>query len=166
MSVRIGSKIISGGSSAATLEEAGIVKPDGQTISISEDGTISAIIPEVDLKDYALKTDVPTKVSDLSNDAGYLTQHQDISGKADKSEVYTKQETDAKFTEFTPDLSGYYTKDETDSFLASKADINSIPDVSGFATVSQLNLKQDALTAGSGILIENGTITASTSALV
>ena len=30
---------------------------------------------------------VPTKVSELQNDAGYLTQHQDISGKADASDL-------------------------------------------------------------------------------
>ena len=30
---------------------------------------------------------VPTKVSELQNDAGYLTQHQDISGKADTSDL-------------------------------------------------------------------------------
>ena len=30
---------------------------------------------------------VPTKTSDLTNDSGYLTQHQDISGKADKTEL-------------------------------------------------------------------------------
>lgn len=66
----------------------------------------------VDLSGYALKTDMPTKLSDLFNDSGfltntvtnlvnyytktesdnkyqpkgnYLTQHQDISGKADKA---------------------------------------------------------------------------------
>ena len=33
------------------------------------------------------KIKVPTKVSELSNDAGYLTQHQDISNLATKSEV-------------------------------------------------------------------------------
>lgn len=33
------------------------------------------------------KSEIPTKVSDLENDAGYLTQHQDISGKADKTYV-------------------------------------------------------------------------------
>lgn len=33
------------------------------------------------------KINVPTKVSELSNDAGYLTQHQDISNLATKSEV-------------------------------------------------------------------------------
>ena len=33
------------------------------------------------------KIKIPTKVSELSNDAGYLTQHQDISNLATKSEV-------------------------------------------------------------------------------
>ena len=39
---------------------------------------------------YALKSEiptVPTKVSAFENDKGYLTQHQDISGKLDKSEL-------------------------------------------------------------------------------
>lgn len=30
-------------------------------------------------------SDIPTKVSQLTNDSGFLTEHQDISGKADKS---------------------------------------------------------------------------------
>lgn len=33
----------------------------------------------VDLSDYALKSDIPTKVSDLTNDIPYLTEHQDLS---------------------------------------------------------------------------------------
>lgn len=62
---------------------------------------------EVDLSNYAKKTELPTKLSQLANDKGYitsipseyvteselnskgyLTQHQDISGKADKSELH------------------------------------------------------------------------------
>lgn len=35
---------------------------------------------------------LPTKVSDLQNDAGYLTQHQDISGKANQSDVTAIEE--------------------------------------------------------------------------
>ena len=35
-------------------------------------------IPEVDLSDYALKDEIPTSVSELSNDAGYLTAHQSL----------------------------------------------------------------------------------------
>lgn len=57
------------------------------------------------LADKADKTEIPTKVSDLENDAGYLTEHQDISGKADKAtslsgygieDAYTKTEIDTK----------------------------------------------------------------------
>ena len=33
----------------------------------------------------ATKDDVPTKTSQLTNDSGFLTSHQDISGKQDKS---------------------------------------------------------------------------------
>ena len=39
----------------------------------------------VDLTPYAKKTEVPTKTSQLTNDSGFLTSHQDISGKQDKS---------------------------------------------------------------------------------
>lgn len=38
---------------------------------------------------YALKSELPTKVSQLSNDSGYLTEHQDISGKLDSSALPT-----------------------------------------------------------------------------
>ena len=37
--------------------------------------------------DYALRSEIPTKVSQLQNDNGYLTQHQDISGKLDANEL-------------------------------------------------------------------------------
>ena len=39
----------------------------------------------IDLTPYAKKTEVPTKTSQLTNDSGFLTSHQDISGKQDKS---------------------------------------------------------------------------------
>ena len=71
-------------------------------------------IPTVDLSDYAKKTDIPTKVSELNNDVGYLTQHQDLSAYALKSEI--------------PDVSGYLTAD----------------DVSGFQTETQVNNLIDA----------------------
>ena len=39
----------------------------------------------IDLTPYAKKTEVPTKTSQLTNDSGFLTSHQDISGKQDKA---------------------------------------------------------------------------------
>lgn len=39
---------------------------------------------DVDLSNYALKNEIPTKTSDLLNDSGFLTQHQNISNKVDK----------------------------------------------------------------------------------
>lgn len=44
---------------------------------------------EVDLSGYAQKSEIPTKVSQLQNDSGYLTKHQDISGKLDASALPT-----------------------------------------------------------------------------
>ena len=61
-------------------------------------------VTDIDLSAYALKSEIPTKVSQLQNDSGYLTEHQDISGKADKAtalsgygitDAYTKSEVDA-----------------------------------------------------------------------
>ena len=39
----------------------------------------------IDLTPYAKKTEVPVKTSQLTNDSGFLTSHQDISGKQDKA---------------------------------------------------------------------------------
>lgn len=64
-------------------------------------------IPEVDLSDYALKTDIPDSISAFKNDAGYLTEHQSLDGYA--TEDYVQEQIDA-----IPDvdLSNYATKDE------------------------------------------------------
>ena len=36
---------------------------------------------------YAQKSELPTKVSELENDAGYLTEHHDLSDYAKKTEL-------------------------------------------------------------------------------
>lgn len=46
--------------------------------------------------DLQNKPTIPTKTSELTNDSGFLTQHQDISGKADKNDTYTKTQVDDK----------------------------------------------------------------------
>lgn len=60
-----------------------------------------------ELAKKANSSDIPTKVSQLENDSGYLTEHQDISGKADKKDVYTKEETDTKIEELKQNISSY-----------------------------------------------------------
>ena len=47
------------------------------------------------------KTDIPTNISSFTNDAGYLTAHQDISGKADKMLLVNHGTSDTTF-ELTP----------------------------------------------------------------
>lgn len=70
---------------------------------------------DVDLTAYALKSEipvVPTNVSAFTNDVGYLTEHQDISGKADVGHTHTLSD----ITDYTaPDLSGYALKSEVPS---------------------------------------------------
>ena len=66
----------------------------------------------IDLTKYALKTDletlqkqveaikIPTKVSELQNDAGYLTQHQDISNLATKDEFKALEDKAVTYKDF------------------------------------------------------------------
>ena len=62
---------------------------------------------EVDLSDYALKSEIPTTVSELYNDAGYLTEHQSLDGYA--TEDYVQEQI---YAIPDVDLSNYATKDE------------------------------------------------------
>lgn len=106
---------------------------------------------------------VPTKVSAFENDAGYLTQHQDISGKADKAHTHTlsdvsdyvapdleplatKEYVDEKVAnidigDIVVELSNYYTKEETDTAIKEAVDALDIPEVdfTGYATEQYVN---------------------------
>ena len=97
---------------------------------------------EVDLSGYATKDDlntkadkstIPTKVSQLTNDKGYLTSHQDISGKADKTYVNTELAKKANtshthsYNDLTdkptiPSTTNLVTKTELKNGLGTKAD--------------------------------------------
>lgn len=70
------------------------IKVSGSTSNLTADTSGVVTIPAI-----------PTAVSSFTNDAGYLTSHQDISGKADKSttlagygitDAYTSAEVDSK----------------------------------------------------------------------
>ena len=75
-----------------------------------------------DLTPYATKEELPTKVSDLTNDAGYLTEHQDLSDYATKEELPTKVselENDVPYLTEHQDLSDYAEKDYVDVAIGS-----------------------------------------------
>lgn len=57
----------------------------------------------IDLTSYAKKTEVPTKTSQLTNNSGFLTSHQDISGKQDKATL----EADVSAAGFTKNTGTY-----------------------------------------------------------
>lgn len=63
---------------------------------------------KVDLTGYALKEDIPTKLSELDNDSGYITKAvSDLVNYYKKSEVYSKDEIDKKgFLTDHQDISG------------------------------------------------------------
>lgn len=67
----------------------------------------------VDLSDYALTSDIPTALSELTNDAGFITKYvSDLENYYVKNDVYNKDEIDAK---------GYLTEHQDISGLAPKA---------------------------------------------
>ena len=50
-----------------------------------QQGDLAAVATSGNYSDLSGRPTIPTKTSDLTNDSGFLTQHQDISGKIDKS---------------------------------------------------------------------------------
>ena len=63
------------------------------------------IITQYDLNDYAKSSDIPTKTSQLTNDSGFLTEHQSLDGYVRKREVVKKY----------PDMIGYGTSNTADT---------------------------------------------------
>ena len=60
--------------------------------NFATEGWVSAqgyLTQHQDLSEYAKKSEIPTKVSAFENDAGYLTEHQDLSEYALKTEIPT-----------------------------------------------------------------------------
>ena len=97
-------------------------------------------IASVDVSDqlvnYAKKSELPTKTSQLTNDSGYLTEHQDISNLATKDEVKTVEDK-------IPSIDGLATEGYVDEKVAS-VDVSEqlkdyalkteIPSIEGLAT--------------------------------
>ena len=82
---------------------------------------------------------VPTKTSELTNDSGFLTQHQSLSGYAKTADHYTKTESDNKYQTKGNYLTSVPSEYVTETELSAKGYLSSIP--SEYVTDSELNAK-------------------------
>lgn len=89
-----------------------IIADNGKKVATEEfvQGTVA---------DYALKEDIPTKASELDNDKGYLTEHQDLSDYAKIGDIPTVP---TKVSAFENDK-GYLTTHQDINHLALKNEI-------------------------------------------
>lgn len=114
-------------------------------------------ITGVDLSNYALKSEipvVPTSNTAFTNDAGYLTEHQSLSGYATEAFVsaytYDKETIDEKVAGGgTFDPTQYYNKTATDALLAEKLDATAYTptDLSNYYTKAETNNQISSATA-------------------
>lgn len=92
------------------------------------------VIPAVN--EAVAKVTIPTKTSQLTNDSGFLTEHQSLDGYAKTADHYTKTESDNKYqpkgSYLTSVPSEYITEDE----LAAKKYLTAHQDISGKADKS------------------------------
>jgi surface protein len=103
---------------------------------------------------------IPTKTSQLTNDSGFLTSHQDLSAYAKTADVNTalakKADTSAiptKTSQLTND-SGYLTSHQSLADYAKTADVNTA--LAAKADATELAKKQDTLVSGTNIKTING----------
>lgn len=106
-------------------------------------------ITGVDLSNYATKSEipvVPTNVSAFNNDAGYLTEHQSLSGYVTNVEMsaftYDKATIDEKVAQGgTFDPTQYYTKTATNALLDEKLDVTAYTptDLSNYYNKQEVN---------------------------
>lgn len=165
-------------------------KPDLSVYAESSDlATVATSGNYNDLSNKPTIPTVPTNVSAFTNDAGYLTQHQSLANYYTKTEtddiIVEKEEVVARaLTELkeekadkseipvVPDMSNYYTKTQTDSAIdaaLANIDLSDYVDKETFDTkeevistaLNELDAnKQDVLTAGANITIQNNVISA------
>lgn len=94
--------------------------------NFATEGWVSAqgyLTQHQDLSEYAKKSEIPTKVSAFENDAGYLTQHQDLSEYALKTEIPTVP---TNISAFNNDA-GYLTEHQSLENYALKTEIPTVP---------------------------------------
>lgn len=89
-----------------------------------------------------VEADIPTKVSQLENDRGYLTEHQDISNLASKNDLARKQDVISDLATIRSGASkGATALQSIPSEYVTENELNA----KGYATTSQVNAKQDTI---------------------
>lgn len=71
-----------GGTGGGEENKIDSISVNGINVVPDENKNVDITVPSID--GLAKTEDIPTKISELTNDSGYLTEHQDISGKVDK----------------------------------------------------------------------------------
>lgn len=145
----------------------------GQNVTIDANGVISA--DEPDLSDYYTKSETynKTEVNDLISaiEDFHVLIVQSLPQTGEERTIYFVPKQGGGYTEYMYinnaweeigdtdiDLSGYYTKTETDALLADKADASSV--YTKTETDNLLGAKQNTLTAGENVQITNDVISA------
>ena len=140
-----------------------------------------------DISNLATKAEVPTKTSQLINDSNFLTEHQDLTGYATevyvdnkvseidlsgyalKTEIPTVPTNVSAFNNDVGYLTEIPTEYVTETELESKGYLTEHQSLANYSTTEEMNnaisnhhdsTKQDKLTAGSNITIENNVISA------
>lgn len=93
--------------------------------------------------------DIPSKTSQLENDSGFLTQHQDVSSLATKSEVKAVEDK-------IPSLEGYV----TEQWVEGKGYLTEHQSLENYAFRSEIPTKTSDLTNDSGFLTEHQSLAA------
>lgn len=137
-----------------------------ETVSSQINSKLDTSTYNTDKSTFALKSEIPSldnyATEEWVEEQGYLTEHQDISNLATKSELATKLDTKTynsdkatfalktqvptKVSQLTND-SSYVTKTTADASYQPKG---------SYATTTQLNAKQDKLVSGTNIKTVNG----------
>ena len=88
--------------------------------------------------DLTGKPTIPTKTSQLTNDSGFLTQHQSLSGYAKTADHYTKTESDNKYQPKGNYLTSVPSEYVTETELNAKGYLTQHQDLSSYAKKSEL----------------------------
>lgn len=97
---------------------------------------------DVDLSGFAQKSEIPTKVSQLQNDNGYLTEHQSLDGYAKKTDIpsvptkVSQLENDAGYLTKHQSLTNYATKQFVQDGYQPKGDYLTDADKDGIAIIT------------------------------